>query len=312
MSKSEKAGYWLPLLKLVRLPNVFTAAADSLAGWLIANQGFGEWQRWWTLPFASMCVYAAGMALNDYCDVEIDRTERPDRPIPAGQLTLKQVFLLISALFIAALALVLVTEYSRTMVVALSLATWVVAYDVWLRTTPFGPWAMGACRGLNLALGLSVSPTLGGPPAWIGAVGFGLFVTGITYISRGEVQGGRSLNLRLGRYFQWLALLMLLSSVLLPVVRLFQRKQQISLAYWGFTSTSVLLLLLVLLVISRSGKAAWVQATPERIQKAVKAGIFSLIWIDVALAATSGGFWVLCVAACWFPARLAARKLYST
>ncbi len=40
-------------LQLIRLPNVLTAAADSLAGWLLAGGLLAEparWVRWLALP----------------------------------------------------------------------------------------------------------------------------------------------------------------------------------------------------------------------------------------------------------------------
>src|SRR5580693_6347212 len=76
-----------PWLQLIRLPNVVTAAADSLAGWLLATGSFAEPGRWLPLAAASMVLYASGTALNDVFDFEIDRAERPNRPLPSGQVS---------------------------------------------------------------------------------------------------------------------------------------------------------------------------------------------------------------------------------
>ena len=76
-----------PYLQLVRLPNVFTAAADSLAGWLLVGGGLAEPGRWLPLSAASMAIYAAGIALNDVFDYEIDLDERPGRPLPSGRVS---------------------------------------------------------------------------------------------------------------------------------------------------------------------------------------------------------------------------------
>ena len=46
---------------------------------------------------------------------------------------------------------------------------------------------MGSCRGLNLLLGLTHAD-LGGPVAWVAAVGYGLYVAGITVVSRSETR----------------------------------------------------------------------------------------------------------------------------
>ena len=58
----------LPWLRLVRLPNLATAAADSLSGYLVVS-GLQAVQ-WppaacWLAVLASLAFYAAGMGLND-------------------------------------------------------------------------------------------------------------------------------------------------------------------------------------------------------------------------------------------------------
>ncbi|NBW86494.1 MAG: hypothetical protein EBR23_06620, partial [Planctomycetia bacterium] len=67
----------LDWLRLVRLPNLATAAADSLAGFLICWCAAGNvgWTpaACWLAVAASVAFYAAGMVLNDVCDVETDR-----------------------------------------------------------------------------------------------------------------------------------------------------------------------------------------------------------------------------------------------
>src|SRR5436309_3209768 len=76
-------------LQLVRLPNVLTAAADSLAGWLLVMGSAAEPSGWLPLVTASMVLYASGTALNDVFDLEIDRAERPNRPLPSGQISVR-------------------------------------------------------------------------------------------------------------------------------------------------------------------------------------------------------------------------------
>src|SRR5262245_6959520 len=72
-------------LQLIRMPNVLTAAADSLAGWLLVGGSLAAPGRWVPLVLASMVLYASGTALNDVFDLEVDRAERPGRPLPSGR-----------------------------------------------------------------------------------------------------------------------------------------------------------------------------------------------------------------------------------
>ncbi len=73
-----------PRLQLIRLPNLFTAMADVLAGYLIVTGAAVRWDILLPLLLATACLYAAGCVLNDFHDREIDRRERPFRPIPSG------------------------------------------------------------------------------------------------------------------------------------------------------------------------------------------------------------------------------------
>jgi methylase of polypeptide subunit release factors len=62
-------------LRLVRLPNLATAAADSLAGYLVcAGLTAVEWPTvaCWLAVLASLALYAAGMVLNVVYAVELD------------------------------------------------------------------------------------------------------------------------------------------------------------------------------------------------------------------------------------------------
>jgi 4-hydroxybenzoate polyprenyltransferase len=88
-------------LRLVRLPNLATAVADPLAGFVIvaglADLGWLPPAGWLAL-LASACLYAAGMVQNDVVDLEIDRAERPDRPLPAGRIPLARAALMANGL----------------------------------------------------------------------------------------------------------------------------------------------------------------------------------------------------------------------
>ena len=155
-----------PYLQLVRLPNVCTAAADSLAGWLLVRGSLAEPRRWLPLVGASMAIYAAGIALNDLFDYELDAAERPERPLPSGQVSRRFAAGLGGGLLGLGLVLAGLSNSLISLIVAALLVGCVVAYDVGVKRSALGPVLMGACRGLNVLLGMSQAPALGGPPAW--------------------------------------------------------------------------------------------------------------------------------------------------
>ncbi|MBJ3787889.1 UbiA family prenyltransferase, partial [Bacillus sp. OA1] len=76
--------------ELIRFPNTFTAMADILAGTWIAgivlNQSY--FSQIILLLLASACIYASGIILNDFFDFEIDKSERPERPLPSGRISI--------------------------------------------------------------------------------------------------------------------------------------------------------------------------------------------------------------------------------
>jgi len=296
-----------PYLQLVRLPNLFTAAADPLAGWLLATGTLADPGRWVPLVAASVLIYAGGIVLNDVFDVEIDRRERPNRPLPSGRVPFRL------AAWFGGLALVggpIVAALSGSIAsaaVALVLALCVLAYDGGMKRTWFGPVFMGACRSLNLTLGFSQVDFLGGAYAWVLAGSFGLFVLGVTVISRSEVETGRRWGVALGVAVQFVALAIFRCGFANFAFDNYGIRSR------GAQDGAVMVWLVVLFLVMMAGYRAVRYSTPELIQRAVKTGVLSLVWLDVAAVASIGQPpLALAVAALWVPAFLLGRWLYST
>lgn len=142
---------------------------------------------------ASMSLfYVAGMFLNDAFDREIDRVERPTRPIPSGAVGVAEVFAVGFALMGAGLGIVL---WNRAVVqerswgapgAAFVLGGLIVLYDAWHKKNPLSPVVMGACRAMiyltaALAAGGFIGPTL----RWA-ALALAGYVVGLTFVARQE------------------------------------------------------------------------------------------------------------------------------
>lgn len=183
-----------PFLRLARIPNIFTAFSNVVAGVALARGGAFE-PRDLSLVAASGALYTAGMVLNDYFDRHVDAIERPDRPIVAGEISAGAAAGLGAALVALGLACAAWHGLSR-LAIAAALTAAIVLYDAWLKNTPFGPLAMGTCRALNVGLGLSVAEW---QTPWLGALPLALcvFTLLITQLSRFEVYGTEAA--RLGR-----------------------------------------------------------------------------------------------------------------
>jgi 4-hydroxybenzoate polyprenyltransferase len=205
------------VLRLCRPPNVFTAFADAMAG-LLVLWGIGRRvpDRACAVLLASGCLYLAGIVLNDVFDREIDARERPRRPIPSGEVSVAFASLLGAGLLGAGVAIAAWVGRSPGMV-AVALAVCILVYDRWAKHTRLGPLVMGSCRGLDVAMAISTGLALDG--AWptiavAGPVVLGLYVTGLTYIARDEVDGNTTRRARTGLTF----LAMLAGGVVLGLV----------------------------------------------------------------------------------------------
>lgn len=173
-------------LELIRIPGVFTAHADIVAGFLIAGAGIKQIGCAAYLLLASSCLYSAGMALNDYFDYRIDLKERPKRPIPSGRIKRQEalclgIFLLAAGIFAA--------YYVRpaSFIISLILAAFILLYNMGIKKHPWlGPVNMGGCRYLNLLLGLSVLPL--STESFLFPLLTGIFIFGVTVLSSQETK----------------------------------------------------------------------------------------------------------------------------
>jgi 4-hydroxybenzoate polyprenyltransferase len=298
-----------PYLQLVRLPNVFTAAADSLAGWLLTMGTFQDPKRWLPLCGASMAIYASGIAFNDLFDIEIDRAERPRRPLPSGAVPVTVAWLMAQGLAVLGLFLAFLGGGTRSGTVALLLILAVIAYDGALKRTWFGPIAMGACRGLNVLLGMSLAPRLGGPAAWLVAASLGAFVVGITWISRSETSGGRTAGPIAGWVLQNVGIAGLIAAAFMG-----NRFPAVGPASSPIVPLEGLLILLVVaLLVNMATGLAVRDPAPFRLQDAVKTGVMMLVFLDAGIvAAVRGVVPAMAVAVLWLPARVLGKRFYST
>ncbi len=88
-------------LSIIRPANCFMAVLAVYIGSLVAGMPVFPAEAVIYAMASAFLVCGAGMTINDYFDVEIDRINKPDRPIPAGKIT-KRTALIYSALLFSA------------------------------------------------------------------------------------------------------------------------------------------------------------------------------------------------------------------
>jgi len=140
-----------PWLRLFRLPNLLTVPGDPLVGFLLASGG--RLDRAMLIPMlavmgASVCLYLFGLVHNDIVDIETDRAERPDRPLPSGQITMAQAKVAACIMALLGIGLASIMGWD-TFAVASFLILVIYNYN---RTKSI--YIMGICRGLSLCLGV--------------------------------------------------------------------------------------------------------------------------------------------------------------
>jgi 4-hydroxybenzoate polyprenyltransferase len=181
---------------LLELSRPFTLVAPALGFASGAATAYGATPReTWSaaillypivgLIMAAM-LNAASNALNQIYDLEIDRVNKPKRPLPSGRLSMREAWMFTWVAYAIALALAWFVQPGGRhecfwIVVAGAIGT--VVYSVPpLRTKRLGIWAnltIAIPRGvlLKVAGWSSVKTVLGAEPWYIGAI-FGLFLLG--------------------------------------------------------------------------------------------------------------------------------------
>jgi 4-hydroxybenzoate polyprenyltransferase len=269
--------------QLVRLPNLPTALADiSLAALALAVQppsgdlvdGF-RFDRLALLLLASACLYSSGMVWNDYFDQEQDKRERPFRPLPSGRVSPGEAVRLAGGLMLAGVVCAFLAG-TAAFVVSLFLVASILLYDRWLKRFWAGPIGMGACRFLNVLLGLSIAGSIPTPWGLHLALVVGLYIAGVTWLARTEARMSAQSALQGAA---WVMLGSLVLALPLPVQTVESAASPL------FPYLLVLLGFLLGVPISK----AITSPTPTNVQNAVKRCLLGLILLDATLATALAG-----------------------
>ncbi|BBD73995.1 hypothetical protein HS1genome_2384 [Sulfodiicoccus acidiphilus] len=142
----------------MRIQNVIGAAVGDLMGYVV----FTSWRIEWKTLLISMVVVAlvagGGYVINDIRDVEIDKVNKPERPLPSGEVSLREAkaITLISFLGGASLSALLGPV---PFTIALLTIFLLVSYALWLKKQgPVGNLVVALTTALSIFFGgISVS-----------------------------------------------------------------------------------------------------------------------------------------------------------
>jgi 4-hydroxybenzoate polyprenyltransferase len=282
-------------LQLMRFPNVFTAMADVLAGYLIISGTHIKWSDISCLLLSSASIYAGGCVLNDLCDKDLDAKERPSRPLPSGRVSAREAFILTCLLFMAGLLGALQVGLSSFYVASL-LVILVISYDALTKKRGFiGPLNMGACRSVNLIFGMSPAPAFTNVYFLFPLISL-FYVFSLTRLSRFEVTGGRQKGISF--FAGWTAVI--LSVLYLRYGNLLANDSLVFLSIYTVLTGPVLL-------------KSYLIPAPDAIRGAVKALILGIPLIDaVYVSGIQGWTYGIPVAFCVVPTVMLSRYFYVT
>lgn len=270
-----------PYVILIRPANIVTAISDILAGSAIA----GYFVELYTpsisklilLLLSTSCLYAGGIVFNDIFDINIDRSERPERPLPNGQISLKNAQIFGITLFILGILFSFLVQFESGIIAFLT-SLMALIYDRYTKDyLVVGSLNMGLCRGLNLMLGMSILPRIVySNLIWICIIPI-IFIAAITLISKGEVLGNNKSAILIALILDIMVIGFLLGIVILGWLDIWMAGPFI--LFWIGMNVKAKL-------------KAIIKNNPEFIKMAVKMGVLSLIPLNASFVA-GFGHWIL-------------------
>lgn len=255
------------------------------------------------LTITSILFYVVGIIINDYRDLELDRKERPDRPLPSGKISRRSA--LAFAFIATILAIILATFVSiSSVLLSLILLITIVAYDCWLKNNILGYFTIASARVFNVVLGCSPAITIlmsnQNDLAKISVILIStfLYVTAISCISRIEVEPSpKKSNFQIS--------VVLLS--LIPVILTF-------FTLMGFFKWDLFLSLVIFIgMLIKSLVRKYNSSNPRVIKKIVRNLVLSIIILDSAFMSGTLGFaYGLSLLVLLIPAVILSRRFYVT
>jgi len=273
-------------LQLVRIPGIFTALSNVLIGYFFS---FSETEVV-SFPFlllTSGFLFCSGMIFNDYFDLQIDKKERPDRPLPSKKISKQNAFLLgIIFLILANLFASIVGYYS--LIISLIMTLLIIVYNYKTKFFSFlGIFNLSLIRFLNVLLGFSLFSITFDIIQY--AIPIGIFVAGISILAKNESGLITSISKKLNYIF----IIITTGYVSVLLINNFQIESLIFLELFSIVQLYALL--------------------EKKIQNQITLQLLSIILLDAILISILASFYVsILISLLFIPAYFIAKKLYLT
>jgi hypothetical protein len=252
---------WRAWLQMARVSNTPTTVADTVAGAVLVSTAAAAG----TVALVAVAIalfYTAGMILNDVLDEAVDRVERPERPLPSGQISRRAAIGAVTGLFVIGEVLLVVAAIEAALA-GLALIALIVLYDAWHKGNALSPVLMAGCRALvYVVAGLAVAGSLNAE-LWGAAAVLLVYVVGLTQVAKAEGSGVAA---------RWPVV-----AVLLPA------------AYWAKELPSLEVAMLLAAFLIWAVYALWLVLAKRRIGPGVVRLIAGIALYDALVVAAVGG-----------------------
>jgi len=279
-------------LQLVRIPGIFTAFSNVLIGYFFSLSQNPDFV---SLPFllvTSGMLFSAGMVFNDFFDFNIDKKERPNRPLPSGKIS-KQ-----NALFLGIIFLIIGNIFAfivgyDSLFLSLVMTGIIISYNYRLKFSSFlGIFSLSVIRFLNVLLGFSIISFSYEIIQF--AIPIAIFVGGISILAKNEIGLSTLISQKLNKLLNFATIIYL--GIL--IIKNFQIEQLIFLSLFSLLSLNPF-----------NNK----KNSETKIQKQVTFQLLSIILLDATIITLFSSFYYgILVSSLVIPAYLITKKLYLT
>jgi geranylgeranylglycerol-phosphate geranylgeranyltransferase len=155
------------LFKIARPYNALSGAlAVFLGGYVV---GTDNWLNVFMAALATLLVTGAANAWNDYLDIDIDRINQPQRPLPSGLISPRAAVILAIVLTIAALVIAALINIGSFLIV-LFFSFILYLYSLRLKSTVIlGNLTVAVLTGMTVILGGEASGNIQ-PTIWLAVI----------------------------------------------------------------------------------------------------------------------------------------------
>lgn len=280
-------------LQLLRIPGIFTTISNVVMGFLISQSVPENQTLLLPLVVSSVLLYSSGMVLNDYFDYDVDKIQRPTRPLPSGKIQ-RRTALILGITFLSGGNITASFVGIESVALTLAISGLVLLYDTKIKSiAPIGIFTLCLIRVLNVYLGFTAvgfRPDLAFVP-----IPLALLVASLSILGRVETESATSKIIILNVIMIGFAVASLL------VISTPSEKYDFVIffsMFIGLLSFSIL---------------KFNQKISTSIQSKITYQLLSIIFLDATLIATfSNTLFAAIVAAFFVPAYLLLKKIYLT